>query len=68
MDISLQLFHILILIGFIVIGIIFALIIKKPLVIIPALFISIIVYILSYNGLFAGISFFLATIIFQFIR
>jgi hypothetical protein len=65
MDFYYQLFNLIVLFLFVIIAIIFSAISRKILPVIPAFFVSIIVYIITTNGFLAGISLLLVTSILQ---
>jgi len=56
MDIFIQLINLFVFLGFIITGILFTSIIRRSLLIVPAFLFSVIVYIITTNGLFAGIA------------
>jgi hypothetical protein len=67
MDLAYEIFSLVVYIVFLIVSVILVFIKKKELAIIPSLFISIAIYSLSYNGLLAGFSLMLLTLIFIFV-
>jgi len=65
MDFYYQLFNLIVLFLFVIIAIIFSAVSRKILHVIPAFFVSIIIYIITTNGFLAGISLLLITSILQ---
>jgi len=65
MDFNYQLFNLIVLFLFVIIAVIFSAISRKILHVIPAFFISVIVYVITTNGFLAGISLLLVTSILQ---
>ncbi len=67
MDFIYELFNLLIFSIFVLISSVFVIVTKKPLAIIIPLFISIAIYSISYNGLLAGLSMIILTLILKFV-
>ncbi|HLI47022.1 MAG TPA: hypothetical protein VKU94_07510 [Geobacterales bacterium] len=65
MDFTYELFNLFIFACFAVISLIFASIVRKPMSILPSFFFGVGVYVMTYNGLIAGLSAFLLTVLLQ---
>jgi hypothetical protein len=65
MDFIYQIFNLFVFASFIFIAILFVLMVRKPLAVIPSFFTGVAIYIATYNGLIAGLVTFLLAVLFQ---